>query len=171
MSEKTNCRIGVISDTHGLLRPEAISALQGSDLIIHAGDIGTKAILDRLHTIAPVLAVRGNNDTGPWAENIPATRIETIGGVTVQILHDAKELVAPCARCRVVISGHSHRPCIIERHGLLFMNPGSAGPRRFSLPVSVARLDVHGDTFSARLIELDVPRSQARGMGGGACAG
>jgi putative phosphoesterase len=114
-------------------------------------------VLDGLHTIAPVLVVRGNNDTDAWAANIPAMRIETIGRVSVCVIHDITQGVADHG-CRVVISGHSHRPHIEERDGILFLNPGSAGPRRFSLPVSVARLDIHGDMVRARLITLEIPR-------------
>ncbi|HJU06812.1 MAG TPA: metallophosphoesterase family protein [Nitrospiraceae bacterium] len=158
MAKRTQQRVGVISDTHGLLRPEAAAALHGSDLIIHAGDIGTQAVLDALQSLAPVLAVRGNNDIGAWAAGIPATRIVTIGRVPVCVVHD----ITQCGTdhgCRVVISGHSHRPCIEERDGIVFLNPGSAGPRRFSLPVSVARLDLHGSSVSARLITLEILRS------------
>jgi uncharacterized protein len=153
--------IGLISDTHGLVRPEAMAALEGSDLIIHAGDIGAKTVLDTLQAVAPVVAIRGNNDTGRWAKPLPRTRAITIGRVAIYVIHNANEFEAPHGCYRVIISGHSHRPSVERLNGVLFVNPGSAGPRRFSLPVSVARLDVHGDSVNAKLIELNVPRPSA----------
>jgi uncharacterized protein len=137
---KTGTQIGVISDTHGLLRPEAIEALLGSDLILHAGDIGTPEILEELSTIAPVVAVRGNNDVGAWARTIPESETIAIENVSIHLLHIAKDLKLDpkTAGVQVVISGHSHKPSIEEREGILFLNPGSAGPRRFKLPVSIA---------------------------------
>lgn len=136
-------RIGVVSDTHGLLRPAALQALHGSRLILHAGDIGDAGILERLASIAPVLAVRGNNDHGDWAEHLPETLIHDCGpGLRVLLTHDLKALQTDvhAAGCTVVVSGHSHRPGIEQRDGVLYLNPGSAGPRRFRLPVSVGWL-------------------------------
>ena len=154
----STCLIGVISDTHGLMRPEAIAALQGSAAIIHAGDIGNEAVLRTLREIAPIYAVRGNNDTAEWASKIPAMVVVTIAGVTIHVLHDIHDFDRTSARdVRVVIAGHSHRACIEEREGILFINPGSAGPRRFTLPVSVAKLEIHAQNLSATAIELDVP--------------
>jgi putative phosphoesterase len=151
------CEIGIISDTHGLLRPEAVDALQGANLIIHAGDIGNEAVLDSLGKIAPVLAVRGNNDHGDWANSIPASRTVNAGGLAFYVLHDLKELEhAPTAdKCRAVIAGHSHRPSVKEHEGVLFINPGSAGPRRFQLPVTVARLKIEGPDVSVKIIALE----------------
>lgn len=158
--------IGLISDTHGLVRPEAKAALEGSDLIIHAGDIGGEAVLEALQAVAPVVAVRGNNDTGRWANPLPKTQAITIGRVAIYVIHDVNEFEAAQRRYRVVISGHSHRPSVERLNGVLFVNPGSAGPRRFSLPVGVALLDVHGDSVNAKLIELNVPGpSEPRHLG------
>lgn len=135
--------IGVISDTHGLLRPEAVQALEGSSLIIHAGDVGDPGILDELRKIAPVVAVRGNIDKG---EALPEVMRVEHGGVSIYVLHDVNQLdIDPAAAgFDAVISGHSHKPSIREENGVLYLNPGSAGPRRFRLPVTVARLDVRG---------------------------
>jgi len=151
-------RIGLISDTHGLLRPEAISFLRGSDHIVHAGDIGHAEILAQLSALAPVTAVRGNNDKGPWAEDIPQTEFVQIGEITIYALHDVAQLdIDPqAAGVRVVVSGHSHQPSAQQREGVLYVNPGSAGPRRFRLPISVAELVVEGDAVSARLVELAI---------------
>jgi hypothetical protein len=145
---------GVISDTHGLLRPEAVAAFKGVDLILHAGDIGEPDLLESLKSIAPVFAVRGNNDREKWARKIPEIRIIPVGGLQVFMLHDIKEMNQNPQGCIAVVSGHSHRPSIEKRDGILFLNPGSAGPRRFKLPISVARLSVRGRTVSAKLIEL-----------------
>ena len=136
--------IGLISDTHGLLRPEAVHALSGVQRIIHAGDIGGLEVLQALRTIAPVDAVRGNNDKGPWAAQIPSSLRLEYEGVSIYVLHDVKELdIDPHdAGFDVIVSGHSHKPGVIERDGVQFVNPGSAGPRRFSLPVTVAYLEV-----------------------------
>lgn len=148
--------IGLISDTHGLLRPEAKQALSGVERIIHAGDIGTRAILDELSDIAPVVAVRGNNDKGDWARDIAETEVIEIDGVSIFTLHDLKELdLDPkAAGFAAVVTGHSHRPSIEERDGVLYVNPGSAGPRRFSLPVSVGFLEMEHGVFRARLKTL-----------------
>jgi putative phosphoesterase len=137
-------RIGLISDTHGLLRPEAKQAMVGVSRIIHAGDIGTPEILEELGTLAPVTAVRGNNDKGPWAKSIAETEVVEIDGVSIFTIHDIKELdLDPrAAGFSVVIAGHSHRPLIETRDDVLFVNPGSAGPRRFSLPVSLGILEI-----------------------------
>jgi putative phosphoesterase len=151
-------RIGLISDTHGLLRPQALDALVRVDGIIHAGDIGNAAVLERLAAIAPLAAIRGNNDAGDWAEAIPDTLRLDIGGVMVHVLHDAKQLdIDPAAEgIDVVIAGHSHKPSIEYRDGVLFVNPGSAGPRRFRLPVSVGFLEIDAGTASASLLTLDI---------------
>jgi len=136
--------IGLISDTHGLLRPQALQALDGSDLIIHAGDVGNPEILEALKTLAPVFAVRGNVDTEPWALALPETEVIEIDPATIYVLHDvhALDLDPVAAGFRVIVRGHSHKPARADHGGVLFLNPGSAGPRRFDLPVSVARLDV-----------------------------
>lgn len=158
-SRRRSVRVGVLSDTHGLLRPQAIAFLRGSDVILHAGDIGDAGILAQLSTIAPVTAVRGNNDQGPWADALAQTERVAIGGVTVYLIHDRSELaIDPVAGgVQVVVSGHSHRPSIEQRGTVLYLNPGSAGPRRFRLPVAVAELRVAAeDKFDARIVELDV---------------
>jgi uncharacterized protein len=151
-------RIGLISDTHGLLRPEALQLLQGCDHIIHGGDIGGPAILAQLAALAPLTAVRGNNDHGAWAAQLPLTTSLTIGGVCLYILHDLAQLdIEPkAAGMQVVVAGHSHKPAVSERDGVLYVNPGSAGPRRFKLPVSIGELTVAGDAVSARIVTLDV---------------
>jgi len=150
--------IGVISDTHGLLRPQAFSALQGSELIIHAGDIGKPAVLDGLEAICPVIAIRGNVDRDAWADAYPEQRRVEVAGKHLYIIHNLKELpLDPRAEgIDVVISGHSHMPKIDRRDGVLYLNPGSAGPRRFRLPVTVARLVVSGADVSADLQKLMV---------------
>src|SRR3954453_13155946 len=134
--------LGVISDTHGLLRPSALAALQGSDLIVHAGDVGKPEILDALREVAPVVAVRGNVDGGPWADALPATADVAFGPHRVHVLHRLQDLDrdAAAAGIPVVIYGHTHQPAIEEKGGVLFFNPGSAGPRLFSLPISLGRL-------------------------------
>lgn len=149
-------RIGLISDTHGLVRPQALEWLRGSDFIVHAGDIVQPAILQALATIAPVTAVRGNNDHGPWAEALPATALLQAEDVGIWVLHDIADLrrhPAPPG-ARVVVCGHSHKPGIGQQGGLLVVNPGSAGPRRFKLPVSVGELRIEGDRVQPRTIEL-----------------
>jgi putative phosphoesterase len=149
--------IGVISDTHGLLRPEAVAALRGSDRIIHGGDIGSPEILVALAALAPVTAVRGNNDRGPWADELPSTAvIETEGGL-IYLLHNRNELdLDPAAGgFRVVVAGHSHQPAQREENGVLYFNPGSAGPRRFRLPISIGRLTVALGGIRGALVTLD----------------
>lgn len=148
--------IGLISDTHGLLRPEAVAALQGSALILHAGDIGAPEVLQALAAIAPVLAVRGNNDVAPWAMELPETRTLSAGERRLHLLHDLKTLALDpsAAGIAAVISGHSHRPSVERRDGVLYVNPGSAGPRRFSLPIAVARLRLRDDGLDAELVTL-----------------
>ena len=150
--------VGVISDTHGLLRPEVFPIFKGVDLIVHAGDIGKPEVLKELQSIARVVPVRGNNDIGSWAKRIPESETVQIGGVRVFVLHNVKELdvIPSAAGFNVVISGHSHRPLIDQRDGVLFLNPGSAGPRRFKLPISVARLIVDGPRVHAELITVPV---------------
>jgi putative phosphoesterase len=149
--------VGLISDTHGLLRPEAVRALEGSDLIVHAGDIGAPEILDALKAVAPVVAVRGNIDTGAWASALPATAVAEVGGTVIYVLHDLNELdLDPAAAgFGVVVSGHSHKPASTERSGVLYVNPGSAGRRRFRLPVTVARLDLGRKPWDVEFIALD----------------
>ncbi|MGD8328831.1 MAG: metallophosphoesterase family protein [Acidobacteriota bacterium] len=150
--------IGVISDTHGLLRPEALAALQGSELILHAGDIGPSEILETLRDIAPVRVVRGNCDQGPWARALPETEVVTVGGRDIYMIHDIGQLdLSPAtAGFLAVVYGHSHQPKIEERDGVLYLNPGSAGRRRFTLPVSVALLHLGARRATAEIIELDV---------------
>ena len=151
-------QVGVISDTHSLLRPEAIAALEGADLILHAGDIGKLEVLEELKAIAPVIAVRGNNDRGDWAAAIPERETVKIEQVSVHVLHIVRELnLDPkMTGVRVVVSGHSHQPKIEAREGVLFLNPGSAGPRRFKLPISVAWLHIEGAVVQAEIVELTV---------------
>jgi uncharacterized protein len=151
-------RIGFISDTHGLWRPEAERFLRGCDHIVHAGDIGRPDILQRLSQLAPVTAIRGNNDTGDWAAALPDTQAVTLAGVAIFVLHDAKELARHPAPpvTQVIVCGHSHQPSVMRQpSGVLLVNPGSAGPRRFKLPVSAAELLVSSPgEFSARLATL-----------------
>ncbi len=151
-------RIGVISDTHGLVRPEALRALAGADLIVHAGDVGAPEVLDALRALAPVVAVRGNNDRGRWAKALAETEVVERGGRALYVLHDLHELdLDPhAAGFDAVIAGHSHRPRVERRDGVLYLNPGSAGPRRFRLPVSVARLELDAHGLEAEILTLDV---------------
>ncbi len=148
--------LGVISDTHGLVRPEAVAALRGCDLLIHAGDVGKADVLRELPELAPLVAVRGNVDTGTWAEALPTTEVVEVDEQLVYVLHDLGrlDLDPVAAGFRVVISGHSHQPAVAERDGVLYLNPGSAGPRRFDLPICLARLELDGDEASAELVEL-----------------
>ena len=154
--EPTLVTIGVISDTHGLLRPEAIAALQGSDYIIHAGDVGDPAILSNLASIAPVTAVRGNVDRERWARDLPETNVLEVGSTSIYVLHDVGrlDLNPGSAKLAAVVFGHSHRPSQEMRNGVLFFNPGAAGPRRFTLPVTVGRLRIIGTQLSAEIISL-----------------
>ena len=149
--------VGVISDTHGLVRPTALAALSGAQLIVHAGDVGSPEVLDQLRGIAPVVAVRGNNDRGAWAESLSTTEVVDLDGLFLYVLHDVKELdLDPrAAGFRAVIAGHSHRPGVEEREGVLFLNPGSAGPRRFTLPITLARLSVRGGDLDATIVHLE----------------
>jgi putative phosphoesterase len=151
-------RVGVISDTHGLLRPQALQALAGAHHLIHAGDIGAPEVLEQLCELAPVTAVRGNNDVQAWASALPAAVTFELAGARLHLLHNLDELAVAPARAGIhaVIAGHSHRPAMRRSEGVLYLNPGSAGPRRFSLPVSVAWLEVDNGTLEARLIELTV---------------
>ena len=156
-------RVGLISDTHGLLRPEARTALIGCDRIVHAGDIGAATVLDELATLAPVSAVRGNNDVGAWAEHLPETLCIEAEGILIRVLHDVAELdvAREMPPIRIVVSGHSHKPLVRERDGVLYVNPGSAGPRRFRLPVTVAHLVVARGMPTATIIELPLAASSA----------
>ena len=149
-------RIGLISDTHGLLRPEAVAALQGCAQIIHAGDIGKPQVLDGLRAIAPLEAIRGNIDTADWALELPERLDLRIEGLTLHVLHDLKQLdIDPLAAgIDVVIAGHSHKPKVERRDGVLYINPGSAGPRRFSLPISLALLELNDGDAQVELISL-----------------
>ena len=148
--------IGIISDTHGLLRPEAIAGLQGSDVIVHAGDIGDPAILDKLSQIAPLTAVRGNVDKGAWARKIPQTNVLEAGGASIYVLHilDELDLKPEAARFRAVIYGHTHMPKQETKSGVLYFNPGSAGPKRFNLPVSLGKFIVRPGSIEAQIITL-----------------
>ncbi len=150
--------IGLISDTHGLLRDAALEALRGSELIVHAGDVGKPEILTALRQLAPVIAVKGNIDMAPWASELPATAIMEAGPVTIYVLHDIQELdLDPVsAGIQIVVSGHSHKANLVEKSGVMYINPGSAGPRRFQLPVTVARLDLGVTPF--QVVFLDVSK-------------
>jgi putative phosphoesterase len=149
-------RVGVISDTHGLLRPEALQFLRGCDHIVHAGDIGDPSILEELARLAPLTVVRGNNDESSWATAIPPTQRLQIEAVALYVVHDLAliDIDPAVAGVRVVISGHSHRPSIREANDVLYLNPGSAGRRRFKLPVAAAELLIEGNTATARIVEL-----------------
>lgn len=149
-------RIGVVSDTHGLVRPELLEALSGVEMIVHAGDVGGAQVLEALRAQAPVVAVRGNMDGGPWARGLRQAELIEIDGSLLYVLHDEGEidLDPAAAGFRAVISGHTHRPSLRRRNGVLFLNPGSAGPRRFRLPVSAAILRLGGESLEAELIEL-----------------
>lgn len=150
--------LGVISDTHGLLRQEAVDALSGVDRILHAGDVGAPGILDALAQIAPVTAVRGNVDTESWAQALSETEVVEIGGMSIYILHDLSwlDLKPEAAGIRVVVYGHSHQPKIEEKNGVLYFNPGSAGPHRFHLPVSVGKLHIENGKIRGELVELRI---------------
>lgn len=148
--------VGVISDTHGLLRPQAVEALHGSELILHAGDVGSSDVLERIREIAPTVAVRGNVDTDSWAQVLPITEVVETGGLHLYILHELAKLdLDPrAAGFAAVISGHTHRPAAELRDGVLYLNPGSAGPRRFTLPITMARLEITGGRLTHEIIEL-----------------
>ncbi len=155
MAREREIRVGLIADTHGLLRPQARSFLLDSDLIVHAGDIGGRGLLEQLQSIAPVSAVRGNNDTEPWAAHLPDAQLIDAGGVRVQVIHNLAQLsLDPAAGVQVIVSGHSHRPLLERRDGVLYVNPGSAGPRRFKLPIAIGELLIRGGAVSARIVNL-----------------
>jgi putative phosphoesterase len=158
--------IGLISDTHGLLRPEAIAALTGCDFIIHAGDIGSPEVLERLAEVAPVTAVRGNVDRGDWADALPQTDVLDAGGTHLYVIHDVSELdLDPAAAgFPVVVSGHSHKPAVREKYGVLYINPGSAGPRRFSLPIAIGRLTISAGRIEPELISLECGPAKTRNL-------
>ena len=151
-------QIGLISDTHGLLRPQALEALRGSELILHAGDVGKPEILAALRELAPVIAVRGNVDTADWARTLPETAVAEADKFLIYVLHDVHtlDLNPAAAGFRVVVSGHSHQPGRFERDGVLYINPGSAGPRRFQLPVTVARLNLGRTPSEVEFVELKI---------------
>jgi uncharacterized protein len=148
--------IGLISDTHGLMRQGALTALQGSDLIIHAGDVGKPGIIEQLRAVAPVVAVRGNIDKGAWASQLPMTAVAEARSAVIYVLHDIQQLdIDPAAaEFNIVVSGHSHKPSHTERSGVIYLNPGSAGPRRFQLPITVARLNLRQSPWSVEFIDL-----------------
>ncbi len=151
-------KIGLIADTHGLLRPEALAALNSSELIIHAGDIGKLEVLDALNRVAPVLAIRGNNDRGAWAEGIPDVLNLRVNGIKLQVIHNVLEIAAePCSSgIAAVISGHSHKPGISKQDEVLYVNPGSAGPRRFKLPIAVGMIFISENNLRGTIIELQI---------------
>jgi putative phosphoesterase len=150
-------RVGCVSDTHGLVRPEALAALAGVELIVHAGDVGSPEVLERLREVAPVVAIRGNNDSGAWAKRLPETDVVEVAGRSLFLIHDVNELdLDPSAAgIDVVVSGHSHRPRVETRGGVVFVNPGSIGPRRFTLPVALALLHI-SVRVRAKIVELSV---------------
>jgi putative phosphoesterase len=159
MAARQGMRVGIISDTHGLLRPQALEALRGSDRIIHGGDIGNAAILEQLAAIAPLTVVRGNNDSGGgWGAAIRESETLELAGVRIHVVHDLGQLaIDPVAeRIAVIVSGHSHQPLVQRRGPVLYVNPGSAGPRRFRLPVSVAQLRIERGQVTARIVELSI---------------
>src|SRR5215470_4731822 len=150
--------IGVISDTHGLLRPEALEALRGVDSIIHGGDIGAPEVLEALRGLADLVAIKGNNDRGAWARDVPETAALSVESIEIYIIHNVNDLDfnPAVAGFRVVISGHSHNPSLKEKDGVLYINPGSAGPRRFKLPIAVARLKIDGASVDAEILQIDL---------------
>jgi putative phosphoesterase len=153
MAVRQPLRVGLVSDTHDLLRPEVLAYLRGSDHIVHAGDICGEAVLAALRALAPLTVVRGNNDRGAWAAALPQAATVRLGGVAVHVIHDLKELALP-AGVRVVVSGHSHQPKVQEREGVLYVNPGSAGPRRFKLPISAGELRIADGGVTAQLVQF-----------------
>jgi putative phosphoesterase len=146
-------RIGLVCDTHNLLRPQVLDYLRGSDHIIHGGDICGDDVLQALAALAPLTAVRGNNDVGPWAQRLQETETVAFAGIAVHVVHDLQHLVLP-AGARVVVSGHSHQPKVEERDGVLYVNPGSAGPRRFKLPISAGELRIRDGVVTAHLVQF-----------------
>jgi hypothetical protein len=156
MSARNTVRVGLISDTHGLLRAEARAFAGSCDYIIHGGDIGSAAILDELSALAPLIAVKGNNDRQAWAAHLPETEMIRVGGVFIYVIHDISQLdIEPhAAGAQVIVSGHSHKPQIELRDGILYVNPGSCGPRRFNLPLSVGEIRVEGTKVRVRTVEL-----------------
>jgi putative phosphoesterase len=158
MTAEQIIRLGLISDTHGLLRPQAVESLRGCDALLHAGDVGSAQVLDSLRSVAPITAVRGNNDTDPWARDLAEALTIELHGVRIHLLHDVKMLaVDPVAEgLNVVVSGHSHCPMIERRAGVLYFNPGSAGPRRFKLPVAIGILEISRGKLDGRIVELSV---------------
>ncbi|MEO8856631.1 MAG: metallophosphoesterase family protein [Burkholderiaceae bacterium] len=156
-------RVGLISDTHDLLRPQAMDFLRGSDFIVHAGDICDPRILEELATVAPVTAVRGNNDRGTWAAALPVVAFLQVAKVRICVIHDIAQLdLDPStAGVQVVVAGHSHKPCVEQRKGVCHVNPGSAGPRRFTLPISAAELFVEGSTVTAQIREFSIARADS----------
>jgi uncharacterized protein len=161
MNAVKTLRVAVLSDTHGLMRPEALAFARGSDYIIHGGDIGSAKILDDLAAIAPVIAVKGNNDGHAWAADLPETEMVRVGGVFIYVIHDILQLDIDAlgAGVQVIVSGHSHMPRIDQRDGICYVNPGSCGPRRFKLPISVAELLVEDTKLSARIVQLTGQRA------------
>jgi putative phosphoesterase len=151
-------RLGIISDTHGLLRPQAATFLEGCDRIVHGGDIGNAEVLARLSAIAPVTAIRGNNDKGAWTAAIPETLLLEFSGIHLYAIHDLSllDIDPSAAGIQIVVSGHSHKPAIERRDGVVFINPGSAGPRRFKLPISIADISIEGGAISPRIVELEI---------------
>jgi uncharacterized protein len=153
--------VGILSDTHGLMRPEALDALSGSNLIIHAGDVGMPEVLEKLRGIAPVFAVRGNVDTQAWANQLPNTQTVPVGVHKFYVLHNISDLAVDPVKAGVaaVVFGHSHKPSIETRRGVLYLNPGSAGPRRFKLPISVARVEVSNTCIEPTIVALEETRT------------
>jgi putative phosphoesterase len=151
-------RIGLVSDTHGWVRPEALAALKGSEVIIHAGDIGKAEVLDSFGSIAPVIAIKGNNDRDHWAKKVPDCLNLEINGIKIHVIHNVRDLEAHPAHdgIRIIVSGHSHKPGVVERDGVLFINPGSAGPQRFKLPIAVAKLRIERGRVRGEIIELKI---------------
>jgi putative phosphoesterase len=156
MKIQNELRVGLVSDTHGLLRPEARAFLAGCDYIVHGGDVGNAEILDDLALMAPLIAVRGNNDTQIWAARLAQTELVRVGNIFLYVIHNLEELdIDPAAAgVRVVVSGHSHQPKVEERAGILYVNPGSCGPRRFKLPISAGEITVSGSAVKARIVDL-----------------
>lgn len=164
MNSANALRVGIVSDTHGLLRPEARRFAGACDYIIHGGDIGSRSILDQLATLAPLIAVKGNNDRQAWAAHLPETEMIRVGGVFIYVIHDISQLdIDPhAAGVQVIVSGHSHKPLIEMRDGILFVNPGSCGPKRFTLPISVGEMMVDGTKVRVRTVALTEMSTQRR---------